>query len=47
MPVLAFIHTLVRTHVQKQNAVSWHGCEFVHYTLSYFVYCQCRMDIIC
>ena len=41
MPILTIIHTFVRTHIHKQNAVSWFGSEFVHYTPSYLVCSQC------
>ena len=41
MPVLAFIHTFVRTHVHKYYISSRVGREFVYDILSHLVCSQC------
>ena len=41
MSIRIFIHTFVRTYIQKQNAFLGFGSEFIHYTLSYLVCFQC------
>ena len=39
--LLSFIHTFVRTHIQKQNMVSWIVCEFLNNVFPYSVSSQC------